>query len=124
VGKGYHDTFFWNTFDRIAAVVDRKWGWDKLPVPLGILVLIGNRDVLRKRNLFDTTSQPAVNTPPVEEYTSAARTRRMPDGTYNDLESPPMGMAESRFGRNVPIEKTFPDTANLLNPSPRGSAGR
>jgi hypothetical protein len=119
VGKGYHDTFFWNTFDRIAAVVDRKWGWDKLPVPLGILVLIGNRDVLRKRNLFDTTSQPAVNTPPVEEYTSAARTRRMPDGTYNDLESPPMGMAESRFGRNVPIEKTFPDTANLLNPSPR-----
>lgn len=119
MGKGYHDTPFWNTFDRIAAVVDRKWGWDKLPVPLGILVLIGNRDVLRKRNLFDTTSQPAVNTPPVETYSSDVLTRRMPDGTYNDLESPPMGMAESRFGRNVPIEETFPDIANLLSPSPR-----
>jgi hypothetical protein len=118
VGKGYHDTFFWNTFDRIAAVVDRKWGWDKLPVPLGILVLIGNRDVLRKRNLFDTTSQPAVNTPPVEDYSSAVLTRRMPDGTYNDLESPPMGMAGSRFGRNVPIDRTFPDP-DMLNPSPR-----
>ena len=83
-------------------------------------MLIGVRDVLRKQNLFDTTSQPAVNTPPVEPYDGHVLTQRTPDGTYNDLENPAMGMAESRFGRNVPIDHTFPEAgADLLTPSPR-----
>jgi hypothetical protein len=30
-----------------------------------------------------------------------------------------MGKAGTRFGRNTPIADTFPDTANLMNPSPR-----
>jgi len=30
-----------------------------------------------------------------------------------------MGSAGSRFGRNVPLENVFPDTANLLVPNPR-----
>ena len=30
-----------------------------------------------------------------------------------------MGSAGCRFGRNVPLEHTFPDTANLLVPNPR-----
>ena len=30
-----------------------------------------------------------------------------------------MGKAGTRFGRNTPIAETFPDTANLMNPSPR-----
>jgi len=30
-----------------------------------------------------------------------------------------MGMVGSRFGRNVPIEDTFPDTEHLLTPNPR-----
>jgi hypothetical protein len=30
-----------------------------------------------------------------------------------------MGKAGTRFGRNTPLEQTFPDTANLMNPSPR-----
>ena len=120
VDQGYHDTPFWDVYDRIATAVDHRWGWDKLPVPLGILVLIGNRDVLRRKNLFDTTGQPAVNTPPIDPYDGSVLTRRTEDGTYNDLEKPAMGMAESRFGRNVPIEHTFPETgADLLSPSPR-----
>ena len=41
------------------------------------------------------------------------------DGTYNDLKCPRMGSAGIRFGRNVPLEETFPDIANLMNPSPR-----
>jgi hypothetical protein len=120
VAKRYHDTFFWNTFDRIATSIDHKRGWDKLPTLLGIPVLIGVRDVLRKQNLYDTTSQPAVNTPPVEPYDGSVLTQRMPDGTYNDLENPAMGMAESRFGRNVPIDNTFAEAgADLITPSPR-----
>ena len=120
MAKGYHDTFFWNTYDRITTAIDRRWGWDKLPTPLGILVLIGIRDVLRRRNLFDTSSQPAVNTPPIEPYDERFRSVRTADGTYNDLDQPAMGMAESRFGRNIPIQKTFPETGPaLLTPSPR-----
>jgi hypothetical protein len=30
-----------------------------------------------------------------------------------------MGSAGMRFGRNVPLSEAFPDTANLMNPSPR-----
>ena len=119
-GKGYHDTFFWNTYDRLATAVDQRWGWDRLPTPLGIVVLIGTRDVLRRRNLFDTSSQPAVNTPPIDPYDGRVLTTRTADGTYNDLENPSMGMAESRFGRNVPIDHTFPEPRpDLLTPSPR-----
>ncbi len=118
--KGYHDTFFWNTFDRVATWVDHKRGWDKLPRILSIPVLIGVRDVLRKKNLFDTTGMPAVDTPPVDPFDPIVVNRRTADGTYNDLENPTMGMAESRFGRNVPIENTFPETgAELITPSPR-----
>src|SRR6185503_26166 len=47
------------------------------------------------------------------------RNERTIDGTYNDLQFPSMGSCGRRFGRNVPLEHTFPDTANLLKPSPR-----
>ncbi len=120
VPKGYHDNFIWNTWDRIATAVDHKRGWDKLPTFLGIPILIGVRDVLRKQNLFDTTGQPAVNPPPVDAYDGHVLTTRTADGTYNDLENPAMGMAGSRFGRNVPIEDTYPEEGpDLLTPSPR-----
>ncbi len=118
--KGYHDNFVWNTWDRIATAVDHKVGWDKLPRIFSIPVLIGVRDVLRRKNLFDTTSLPAANTPPVAPYDGQVVNNRTPDGTYNDLENPAMGMAQSRFGRNVPIENTFPEGGpDLLSPSPR-----
>ncbi len=41
------------------------------------------------------------------------------DGTFNDLHFPKMGAAGRRFGRNFPLEHTFPDTPNLLIPNPR-----
>ena len=115
---GYHESSFWRLYDGAAEVIDRKVGWDKLPTPLGLAVLVGLRDTLRKRNLYDTSAQPAVNTPPVGPPDPRNRTRRTVDGTYNDLAQPSMGMAGSRFGRNVPIEHTFPDP-NPLEPSPR-----
>ena len=34
--------------------LDRRFGWDRLPRPLGLLTLIGVRDRLRQRNLCDT----------------------------------------------------------------------
>ena len=35
--------------------------------------------------------------------------QRMPDGTFNDLDDPRMGAMNTRFGRNVPVEFTWPD---------------
>ena len=51
--------------------------------------------------------------------TRSSTTQRTVDGSWNDLDNPTMGMAGTRFGRNVPIEHTWPDTANLLEPNPR-----
>ncbi len=115
---GYHQSAFWKLYDRIAQLADRKVGWHRLPKALGLVVLIGVRDVLRKRNLYDTSGLPAVNLPPVSPPTGQGRTARTLDGSYNDLANPRMGMAGSRFGRNVPIEHTHPDP-RILQPNPR-----
>ena len=115
---GYRQSLPWRLYDGAAEVIDRKVGWDKLPTLLGLAVLVGLRNTLRKQNLHDTSGQPAVNTPPVGPPDPRNRSRRTADGTYNDLEQPSMGMAGSRFGRNVPIEHTFPDP-DPLGPSPR-----
>ncbi|MDQ6725958.1 MAG: heme peroxidase [Actinomycetota bacterium] len=118
--SGYHQSFFWRVYDGLAQAVDHRLGWDRLPTPLGILVLIGTRDVLRKRNLFDTAGQPAIDVAPVAPLTDEARRFRTEDGTYNDLAQPSMGMVGSRFGRNVPIEDTFPEPLpGIMEPSPR-----
>src|SRR5215472_17642661 len=90
-------------YDKAAEFVDRKIGWHRLPVPLGLAVLGGLRDVLRVRNLYDTSTLPSVSLPPVAPLTPEDRTNRTLDGTYNDLSEPRMGMAGSRFGRNVPL---------------------
>ena len=38
--------------------VDRRFGWNRLPGPLGVLTLIGVRNRLRQRNLYDTGLRP------------------------------------------------------------------
>jgi len=117
---GYRQSPFWRAYDGAAQAVDRKVGWDRLPTPLGLLVLVGLRNLLRKHNLHDTTSLPAVDTPIVPAADPRQRTARTADGTHNDLAHPSMGMAGSRFGRNVPIERTHPEPEPaLLDPSPR-----
>ena len=49
----------------------------------------------------------------------AVRQGRTVDGSWNDLQCPMMGATGRRFGRNVALQEAFPDTANLLTPSPR-----
>jgi hypothetical protein len=79
----------------------------------------GYRNKLRQQNLYDTES-PAAQTPPMPAPEGARHlTSRTADGTYNDLENPRMGGAGTRFGRNVPIERTFPDYDRLMQPNPR-----
>ena len=91
--------------------------WYDLPRAAEGVRLYQIRDELRKKNLHDTEE------PPLERSTVPAAgdayNVRTIDGTYNDLSCPRMGAAGMRFGRNVPLSEAFPDTANLLNPSPR-----
>ncbi len=98
-----------------AGALDRRFGWDRLPRPLGVVTLVGLRARLRERNLYDTGGGGA--TAPAD---GGARDSRTVDGAYNDLASPAMGMVGARFGRNVPLDRTHPEPLpDLLEPSPR-----
>ncbi len=103
----------------IAGLVDRTVGWHRLPAYLGALILGGLRTTLRRKNLHDTwnVALTGVNNPaPVDDRYLTARTS---DGSFNNLEMPLMGSANTRFGRNVPLENTAVDERSLLSPNPR-----
>ena len=91
--------------------------WFDLPRAVAGIRLYQIRDELRQKNLHDTEDPPLENssTPAAGEAFNV----RTSDGTQNDLKCPRMGSAGIRFGRNVPLSETFPDTKNLLTPSPR-----
>jgi hypothetical protein len=100
-----------------ATALDRRFGWDKLPRPLGVLTLVGLRMRLRQKNLYDT-GDGSVVAPPAGD--GRERLERTYDGSWNDLARPTMGMIGARFGRNVPLEKTHPEPLpQLLEPNPR-----
>ena len=65
--------------------VDHRIGWDKLPLPLAMLVLVGIRNRLRARNLYDSGRGP-LDRPAGDVDESRHLTARTLDGTYNDLE--------------------------------------
>ena len=94
-------SFIDRTLARVGTTLDSTFSWDRLPLPLSLLSLIGLRDALRQENLFDSYegSPPPVAERPTADYL----TLRTVDGSYNDLDVPSMGMARTRFGRNVPL---------------------
>ncbi len=84
--------------------INRRVPWYRLPAPIAVLNLIGLRTNLRLHNLYDTeTKRPEVAPPEGFDV----RHFRTPDGSYNDLSQPSMGMAGTRFGRNAPLPMTF-----------------
>ena len=99
----------------MSIVTDKEWY--ELPFAAAAARLIEIRNELREKNLHDTSDPPLE----VRETPAAAEpyNLRTNDGTYNDLRCPRMGSAGVRFGRNVPLDETVPDVANLLNPNPR-----
>ncbi|MFC6066041.1 peroxidase family protein [Streptomyces ochraceiscleroticus] len=119
--SGYRSTLPWKIITWAAEYIDRRIGWDRLPVPLGLLNVLGLRVSLRRHNLQDTSQLPSVNLPEVEPPTESHRINRTADGSYNDLKNPRMGMAGSRFGRNIPLHKIAPNTPEdvLGTPDPR-----
>jgi len=124
----------------VAQAIDWKFGWPNLPLPLGIATLIAARLTLRRQNLFDTNgatraiaeAPPEVVPPgvqgglgppwksPLAASEAMPRDVRTPDGSYNDLNNPNMGCAGTRFGRNVPLERTYPEPLErIMTPNPR-----
>src|SRR5215216_1778085 len=100
-----------------AQAFDRRVGWYRLPRLLAIPTLIELRNALRANNLYDTGLPDASNAPPPDGDHRSTRTL---DGTFNDLERPLMGSIGARFGRNVPLEDTWPEPEPaILEPNPR-----
>jgi hypothetical protein len=100
----------------LAETLDRKVGWDRLPPHLGMLVLLGLRQRLRQRNLYDAASPPrqassATAVPPGELPDA-----RTVDGSRTDPDDARMGAAGTGFARNVP--PVFEDAEKLNRPSP------
>jgi len=107
-------------YARFAEWVDHAVGWHRLPGYLGALILAGVRTTLRRTNLHDTWNLPidGVKTPVPRD--DRYLTTRTSDGTFNDLDMPLMGSANTRFGRNVPLEDTVvEDERAILTPNPR-----
>ena len=102
-------------YNDAASALDRRVGWDKLPKPIAMLVLIGLRNVLREQNLYDT-GRGALDKPDVSDHPRYLTARTL-DGTFNNLDDPLMGSLGSRFGRNVPLDETVRES-NPLEPNP------
>src|SRR5215212_51879 len=101
-------------FARLTGWAASTTKWAELPWPLGLVTILIYRNRLRRENLYDTeTSDVPVRKD--ERYLTA----RTAAGTYNDLGNPRMGSAETRFGRNVPLDRTYPDSDRLMRPNPR-----
>jgi len=126
---------------RAVETFNRLVPWHKLPLWLGLANLIQLRETLRAENLHDTNRidaghpgvqpvVPAANGGGAATYASSGGgavavdsqvlRARTSDGSYNDLESPRMGMAGTRFGRNIPLhEIQVPSPQDLITPNPR-----
>jgi hypothetical protein len=96
--------------------VDRVADWWELPLPAQLLQLAHFREDLRRFNLYDTEQ--------VENGGGVAVVSEPPhyrsyDGSQTDPEHPTMGKTGTRFGRNVPLEVTYPEEQSVLDPSPR-----
>ena len=97
----------------MGSALDRRFGWQRLPKPLGILTLVGLRVVLRRKNLYDASSPGSLAEPGIGGAPADTSVRTL-DGTYNDLSQPRMGSIGSRFGRNVPLTNPRTVSRELL----------
>jgi hypothetical protein len=96
--------------------VDRVADWWELPLPGQLLQLAHFREDLRRFNLYDTEQ--------VENGGGVAVVAEPPqhrtyDGSQTDPQNPTMGKTGARFGRNMPLETTYPQQQSMLDPSPR-----
>src|SRR5581483_1794324 len=112
-------------------VVDRGADWWELPLPAQLAQLAHFREDLRRFNLYDT-EEPA----DAGSFASSADAElgannaeivvldepppyRTYDGSQTDPDHPRMGQTGTRFGRNMPLDSTYPQEQGFFDPSPR-----
>jgi hypothetical protein len=109
--------------------------WHKLPTVLAVANLGALREVLRAKNLHNTSDIPVTEPSGLRslvEPEARFLSEREDDGQYNDLDKPTMGNAAldgvdftksnpgARFGRNIPLSEVDPTrNGGILDPSPR-----
>src|SRR5580704_16832669 len=109
-------------FERLFAasfrMINRRRVWHRLlPFVLSVANLAALRSDLRRRNLFDTETSPPDQALPGDFDIRHCRTA---DGAFNDLSKTWMGMANTRSGRNAPLQQTFGEQPpGLYEPNPR-----
>ncbi len=102
----------------LAIAASRIRTWYRWPFLIAVPMIVGHRVTMRQRNLTDTQTV-APEVPPLPDGFDV-RGARTPNGSYNDMSKPWMGMANARFGRNMPIADVFGETPPALyDPSPR-----
>jgi hypothetical protein len=115
-GFEFHPTRLQRFLDVAYRIVNVFVPWDRLPTLLAAFNIAAFRDRLRAHNLHHTgygVPRPGKWHPGYERWRSA-------DGSYNCLAHPRMGMAGTRFARNVPLSEAAPESGDaLLEPSPR-----
>jgi protein involved in ribonucleotide reduction len=115
-------SLFLRLYDSVAQTLDLNFKWHKMPPPIGLAILAGLRNILRAKNLSSTytVKSPYPQVTPSAEEGQRYLTTRTADGTYNDTDIPAMGSANTRFGRNVPLNYTYPGKdEDILTPNPR-----
>jgi hypothetical protein len=122
-------------------LLNRLVSWHRLPIPLALGNLWALREVLRAKNLHDTSAIAVTDPIGVREtvpFDPVYLSEREEDGQWNDLYKPAMGNASlnpndplngpeftlsnpgARFGRNIPLhEVDLRRDGDLLDPSPR-----
>ena len=98
-----------------SGALDRRFGWDRLPLPLGVFTLAGLRTRLREQNLYDTGTRRRDAVRP----TDALRTTRgRLDGTYNDLGSPRWGARRPASAATSRSSTRSPSSCPAARPEP------
>lgn len=116
----YRPTLLTRVYASLSVWIDKRVPWHTLPLPLGLVVIIGERIKLRMQNLHDTSGFASLPRPEPQAKGTQFLRARTADGTFNDLRDPLMGSANTRFGRNVPNEFTWPDPEpQIMSPNPR-----
>jgi Animal haem peroxidase len=115
-GFEFHPDLLQRFLDGLYRIINLFVRWHRLPTLLSAINLTVFRDRLRAHNLYHT----GYGIPLSSEWMAGKERWRSPDGSFNSLDHPRMGMAGTRFGRNFPLTECVPDRGDaLLDPSPR-----
>jgi Animal haem peroxidase len=115
-GFEFHGGLLQRLLDVVYRVINFFERWDRLPTLLAAVNLGVLRDRLRAHNLHHTGYGIGAS----DDWSVGRERWRSPDGSFNSLDHPRIGMAGSRFGRNFPLPECVPDSGDdLLDPSPR-----